>query len=85
MPNCSFCDSAVLKGTGLLFVKKDGTIFNFCSSKCKKGALGLGREGRRQKWTPAARKFQEMEAVKKTGKKAEVKPAAKPEARAKNA
>jgi large subunit ribosomal protein L24e len=58
-----------MKGTGLIFVKKDGTLYNFCSCKCKKGALVLKREGRRQKWTPAARKFQEMEAVKKTGQK----------------
>jgi large subunit ribosomal protein L24e len=57
MPNCSFCDGTILKGTGLIYVKKDGTIFNFCSSKCKKNNLDLGREGRRQKWTPAAKKF----------------------------
>jgi large subunit ribosomal protein L24e len=57
MANCSFCDSPIPKGTGLIYVKKDGTIFNFCSSKCKKNNLDLGREGRRQKWTPAAKKF----------------------------
>jgi large subunit ribosomal protein L24e len=65
MANCSFCDGAILKGTGLMFVKKDGTVFNFCSSKCKKNNLGLGREGRRQKWTIAARKFTAREAAKK--------------------
>ena len=57
MPNCSFCDSPVSKGTGMIYVKKDGTIFNFCSSKCRKNSLDLGREGRRQKWTPAAKTF----------------------------
>jgi large subunit ribosomal protein L24e len=65
MPNCSFCDNPVEKGTGMFYVKKDGTIYNFCSSKCKKNALGLGREGRRQKWTPAARKFSGRQAKKK--------------------
>jgi large subunit ribosomal protein L24e len=55
----------VQKGTGLLYVKKDGTIYHLCSSKCKKNALGLNREGRRQKWTPAARKFSGRQAVKK--------------------
>lgn len=69
MVNCSFCDSAMLKGTGHLYVKKDGTLFNFCSSKCKKNALVLGREGRRQKWTPAAKKFQARQAVKAAEKK----------------
>jgi large subunit ribosomal protein L24e len=70
MANCSFCDSATPKGTGLLYVKKDGTIFSFCSSKCKKNALGLKREGRRQKWTPAAKKFMAREAAKAAPKEA---------------
>ena len=30
----------------MMYVKKDGTIYNFCSSKCKKNNLGLGREAR---------------------------------------
>ncbi|MEW6036468.1 MAG: 50S ribosomal protein L24e [Candidatus Micrarchaeota archaeon] len=73
MPNCSFCDGPILKGTGLIYVKKDGTIYNFCSSKCRKNNLDLGREGRRQKWTPAARKFLEREAAKKAEAKASKK------------
>ena len=59
MPNCSFCANPVAKGTGLLYVKKDGTLFNFCSSKCRKNALNLRREGRRKKGTTAARLFKE--------------------------
>jgi len=74
MANCSFCDGPIARGTGMMYVKKDGTIYNFCSSKCKKNNLGLGREGRRQKWTPAAKKFMAMEATKagtaKAGKNA---------------
>ena len=57
MPNCSFCDGPVPKGTGMMYVKKDGTVFYFCASKCRKNTLGLSREGRRQKWTPAGQKF----------------------------
>jgi len=64
MPNCSFCDNPVTKGTGMIFIKKDGTIFNFCSSKCRKNTLKLKREGRRQKWTVAARKFKAGTAKK---------------------
>ena len=79
MPNCSFCDDSIPKGTGLMYVKKDGTIFYFCSSKCKKNNLVLGREGRRQKWTPAAKKFMTREAMKKepSQKKESPKPAKK--------
>ncbi len=64
MANCSFCDGPILRGTGLMYVKKDGTVYNFCSSKCRKNNLNLGREGRRQKWTPAARKFLARQASK---------------------
>ena len=77
MPNCSFCDSPVAKGTGVMYVKKDGTPYYFCSSKCKKNTLHLGREGRRQKWTPAAKKFIERQARKETAAKVAAKAAAK--------
>jgi large subunit ribosomal protein L24e len=73
MVNCSFCDGPIPKGTGLIYVKKDGTIYNFCSSKCKKNNLGLKREGRRQKWTPAAKQFQARQASKADKAKAEAK------------
>ncbi len=57
MPNCSFCDTEIPKGKGIVYAKKDGTLLYFCCSKCRKNALKLGREGRRQAWTEASRKF----------------------------
>ena len=48
---CSFCGKEIKKGTGVMFVKKDGTIFNFCSSKCEKNTLKLKRNPRNTKWT----------------------------------
>jgi len=51
-----------------MYIKKDGTIFYFCSSKCRKNSLHLNREGRRQKWTVAARKFKSA-TTKKAAKK----------------
>ncbi|MFH1393718.1 MAG: 50S ribosomal protein L24e [Candidatus Micrarchaeota archaeon] len=59
MFNCSFCDDPISKGTGLTYAKKDGTVYRFCCSKCKKNMLVLRREGRRQNWTTAAKKFKE--------------------------
>lgn len=67
MPNCNFCDSQIKKGTGTMYAKKDGTIFYFCSSKCRKNTIKLRREGRRQKWTESGRKFKAEGALK--GKK----------------
>jgi len=66
---CSFCESEIPKGCGMQYVKKTGAMSTFCSSKCKKNALNLKREGRRQKWTPAAKRFAELQGKRK--KKAE--------------
>ena len=65
MTACSFCGEEMPRGEGIIYVKKDGTTFFLCSSKCKRNLLNLKREGRRQKWTEASRKFKEMSGAKK--------------------
>jgi len=50
---CSFCAEEIEPGTGMMFVKRDGTVFHFCSSSCRKQQLVLGRVGHRFKWTRA--------------------------------
>jgi large subunit ribosomal protein L24e len=50
---CSFCAREIEPGTGTMFVKRDGTVFHFCSSSCRKQQLTLGRVGHRFKWTRA--------------------------------
>jgi large subunit ribosomal protein L24e len=50
---CSFCAGDIEPGTGQLFVKRDGSIFSFCSSSCRKQQLDLGRVGHRLRWTHA--------------------------------
>ncbi|HYA33390.1 MAG TPA: 50S ribosomal protein L24e [Candidatus Bathyarchaeia archaeon] len=51
---CSFCGGAIELGTGKMFVKRDGTVYHFCSSKCEKN-LRLGRIARRVAWTEPGR------------------------------
>jgi large subunit ribosomal protein L24e len=34
-----------------MYIKKDGTIFHFCSSKCEKNLIKLKRVPRRIEWT----------------------------------
>jgi large subunit ribosomal protein L24e len=51
MVNCSFCGKEIKKGSGKKFVKDNGQILNFCSSKCEKNMLKLKRDPRRFKWT----------------------------------
>jgi len=48
---CSFCGKPLKPGTGMMYVKDDGTIYFFCSSKCRKNMLKLKRDPRKLKWT----------------------------------
>ncbi len=48
---CSFCYRSVAKVSGTMLVKNDGTVFWFCSSKCRKNMLILKRDSRKLKWT----------------------------------
>jgi large subunit ribosomal protein L24e len=50
---CTFCHNEIEPGTGSMHVKKDGTVFYFCSNKCKKNLLKLKRIPRRVRWTKA--------------------------------
>lgn len=58
MARCSFCGSKITSGTGKIFVKKDGKILNFCSSKCDKNMIKLNRLPRFLKWTSEGQKEQ---------------------------
>ncbi len=50
---CSFCDGRIAPGTGTMFVRRDGSILYFCSSKCERN-FKLGRKPEKVRWT---RKF----------------------------
>lgn len=50
MPRCSFCGKNIEAGTGKMYVRKDGKILYFCSSKCEKNMLKLRRNPRYVKW-----------------------------------
>ena len=50
---CSFCAGEIEPGTGIMFVKRDGAVFHFCSGSCRKQQMGLGRVGHRVRWTRA--------------------------------
>ncbi len=91
---CTFCGDEIEPGTGRMYIKKDGVVYNFCTSKCFKNMVILGRLPRRTTWTQYyAREKQirmkgEPEApaeapkarkVKKAEGKEETKPLAKEE------
>jgi large subunit ribosomal protein L24e len=67
---CSFCKNQIPKGTGKLYIKKDGKIFYFCSSKCEKNQLKLKRKSRTTRWTQEAQKLKkEGVTTKRTRRK----------------
>lgn len=51
MPKCSFCGRDIPKGTGKIYVKKDGKVLYFDRMKCEKNMLKLKRKARHLKWT----------------------------------
>jgi len=53
---CSFCSVKMPPGTGKMLVKKDGSSLYFCSRKCEKNSLKLGRSPRNFKWAAARKK-----------------------------
>jgi large subunit ribosomal protein L24e len=48
---CSFCGNPFEVGTGTMFIRKDGSVLYFCSSKCEKNMLKLKRIPRKVLWT----------------------------------
>lgn len=55
MSNCTFCGAAIEQGTGKMYIKKDGTVLHFESSKCQRNMVELGRVNRHVGWTDAAK------------------------------
>lgn len=54
--NCSFCGKEIEPGTGVMYVRNDNQRYYFCSHKCEKNMLKLGRKARNLKWTESYEK-----------------------------
>ncbi len=50
---CSFCGEQIEPGTGKMYVKKDGTVFLYCTNKCYKNMVTMKRVPRKITWTQA--------------------------------
>jgi len=53
---CSFCGEDIEPGTGVMFIRNDGKVLFFCSSKCEKNVLKLRREPKDIKWVTKKKK-----------------------------
>jgi len=48
---CSFCGHDIIRGTGMIYVKTDGSILRFCNRKCRVSLVRMKRNPRKLKWT----------------------------------
>ncbi len=53
LAKCVFCGREGEDFRGTYLIKNDGTMSYYCSSKCRKNHLKLGRDKRKLKWTSA--------------------------------
>ncbi|MEK6861363.1 MAG: 50S ribosomal protein L24e [Nanoarchaeota archaeon] len=56
MAKCSFCGTNLKPGFGMMYIKVDGKILYFCSSKCRKNMIKLNRKPIKFKWTMVYKK-----------------------------
>ncbi|MEM0448759.1 MAG: 50S ribosomal protein L24e [Methanomassiliicoccales archaeon] len=57
---CSFCGKEMEPGTGKMYVKKDGTVYLFCTNKCSKNMIDMNRVPRTVTWTRAYAREKEV-------------------------
>lgn len=56
MVRCSFCNKNIEPGTGKMYVQVTGKVLNFCSNKCEKNMIKLGRNPVNIKWASKEKK-----------------------------
>lgn len=57
---CTFCGHDIEPASGIIYVRKDGAVLNFCSKKCKVNMVQLKRASRNIKWTNEYHRIKEM-------------------------
>lgn len=72
MVKCSFSGKEIPRGTGKMFVRKNGQILWFLNSKCQKNYLHLHRKPVNYKWTKHYIKGEAGIALKKATKKSDL-------------
>lgn len=70
---CTFCGQDIPPGTGLMYVKKDGSVYYFDAKRCYKNMIQLGRVPRTTKWTQKAHDEKDARLKNEAKKVAETK------------
>ncbi|MCU0642275.1 MAG: 50S ribosomal protein L24e [archaeon] len=63
MTKCVFCGREESPFRGVHLITNVGSVDFYCSGKCRKNALNLGRDKRRLKWTAAFAESREKAAL----------------------
>jgi large subunit ribosomal protein L24e len=63
MTKCVFCGKEDSPYKGVHLITNDGNMNFYCSGKCRKNALKLGRDKKKLKWTEAYRISKEKAAI----------------------
>ncbi len=53
--NCNFCGNSIEPGTGMMYIRVDGTVFYFDKHKCYQNYVSLGRVPQDTKWSTLSR------------------------------
>lgn len=64
MTKCAFCGKDEHSFAGVHFISNVGVVSYYCSSKCRKNAMKLGRDKRKIKWTAAYKEGMNAEKIK---------------------
>lgn len=59
---CDFSGETIEPGTGIMYVRNDGTVLHFKDAKCEKNYF-MGREARNLEWTEAGQREGETRAT----------------------
>lgn len=70
---CVFCGREEDDFKGTYLIKNEGTMAYYCSNKCRKNHLKLGRDGRRVRWTQSFRDERVRKAASDTHAKTQAK------------
>ncbi len=65
MVKCAFSGKEIPKGTGKMYVRKNGQVLWFLNSKCQKNYIGLHRKPVNYKWSAHYVKGEAGVALKK--------------------
>lgn len=58
---CNFCGTDIEPGTGMVYIRRDGAVINFCSRKCRVNMVKLKRVPRKTRWT---REYHNLKSIK---------------------